>query len=139
MKRRIDVPAPILILLAGMLIGFASAMTAFYPTPVAAQKASKVAAPVDLDSGIAPLHGKRVFYQLTDEEGGTAEPDGRKTSAIITFNYRGLRDDQGRLVSALIILRPGFRGGLLIKDEVPGDSSRSPGTWDTIQPGDQRN
>ncbi len=105
---------------------------------VSAQNEGKAQA-VSLDSGIAPLHGKRVFYQLTDEEGGTDEPDGRKTPAIITFNYRGKRDGNGVLVSALFILRPGFRGGPFVKDEVPGDSSRSPGTWDTIHPGDLRN
>lgn len=110
---------------------------------VSAQR-SKLETPIaiDIDSGIAPLTGKRVMYQLTDEEGGLileATGQTRKVPAIITYNYRTNRDESGRLVSPLFILRPGFAGGPFSKDEAVLDSARSPGTWDPFKPGDQRN
>lgn len=92
---------------------------------------------IDLDSGIAPLTGKRVFYQLTDVEGGTDEPDGRKSPAVIVKNLRGKRDAEGRLVSRLLVFP--CDGEQPFSVEAPSDSSRTPGTWDNHQPGDKRN
>jgi hypothetical protein len=114
------------------------------PSSAIAQKSSgsdRVTA-ADLDKGAAPLTGKRVMYSLTDEEGGLileATGQGRKVPATITYNYRTLRDTEGRLVSPLFIMRPAFAGDVFSKDRVPADSARSPGTWDTVQPGDLRN
>jgi hypothetical protein len=104
-----------------------------------AQKRGTPTEALNIDASVAPLTGKRVFYVLLDEEGASqleATGQGRKVPALIVYNYRGRRDDHGRLVSPLLIFRPGFAGGLLSKDEVAADSSRTPGTWDTIQPGD---
>lgn len=97
---------------------------------------------IDIDSSIAPLTGKRVMYVLDDSEGGLileATGQGRKVPAIITYNYRTERDDDGRLVSPLIIFRPPFAGGFFEKDDVPSSSDREQGTWDNFQPGDLRN
>lgn len=121
--------------------GLAVATRSLVPTAsayVALQKKADAQA-VNLDVSIAALTGKRVMYALADDEGGLileATGQGRKVPAIITYNYRTSRDENGRLVSPLFILRPGFAGGPFTKDEAPADSSRSPGCWDTIQPGD---
>jgi hypothetical protein len=92
----------------------------------------------DLDSGVAPLTGKRIFYQLTDAEGGRDEPDGRKSVALITRNLRGERDEEGRLVHNIVVF-PGNGHPPFTKMRVPSDSGRTPGTWDNIQPGDLKN
>lgn len=105
----------------------------------------------DLDVGVAILEGKRVHYQLTDAElYDSATDEGkmilgemsarlnttpRKVPAIINFNFYGLRDEYGRLTCSLQVLRPDFLGGPFTKIAA-SDSSRSPGTWDTTQPGD---
>jgi hypothetical protein len=107
-----------------------------------AQKRQAAITAVDIDSSIAPLTGKRVMYVLTDDEGGAfleSTGQGRKVPAIITYNYRVRRNTDGNIVSPLTIFRPQVIGGLLLKDEVPSDSSRSPGSWDNFQPGDLRN
>jgi hypothetical protein len=98
----------------------------------------------DLDHAFTS--GSQVFYQLTDEEGGNAFTfypgtgiTYRKVPAVITFNYYDRRDESGRKVYALYILRPAFLGGPFSKDEVAFDSGREPGSCDTIQPGDLRN
>jgi hypothetical protein len=98
----------------------------------------------DLDHAFTS--GSQVFYQLTDEEGGNAFTfypgtgiTYRKVPAVITFNYYDRRDESGRKVFALYILRPAFLGGPFSKDEVAFDSGRDPGSCDTIQPGDLRN
>jgi hypothetical protein len=98
----------------------------------------------DLDHAFTS--GSQVFYQLTDEEGGNAFTfypgtgiTYRKVPAVITFNYYDRRDESGRKVYALYILRPAFLGGPFSKDEVAFDSGRDPGSCDTIQPGDLRN
>jgi hypothetical protein len=116
----------------------------FAPAPISgyAQKQRAMDQVIDLDSTIAPLTGKRVMYVLTDDEGGLqldATGQGRKVPAIISYNYRTKRDADGHLVSPLTIFRPSFVGGFLLKDEVPSDSGRSPGTWDNAHPGDLRN
>jgi hypothetical protein len=106
------------------------------------QKQRVESQPIDLDSTIAPLTGKRVMYCLEDHEGGLileSTGQGRKVPAIVTYNYRGLRNDNGILISPLIIFRPAFAGGILVKDDVPSSSDRTPGTWDNFQPGDLRN
>jgi hypothetical protein len=95
-------------------------------------KAGKIL--VDLDSSIVPFPGKRVFYQLTPDEGGT--PLDSKAPAIITYDYRGERDEQGRLVVDVFVMRPAHKGGAFDKARVPGDSGRTAGTWDTAQTGD---
>jgi hypothetical protein len=107
-----------------------------------AQKEQAAKKSVDIDSTIAPLTGKRVMYVLTDDEGGAlleSTGQGRKVPAIITYNYRVNRNADGNLISPLTIFRPASIGGLLLRDDVPSDSSRSPGTWDNFQPGDLRN
>lgn len=106
------------------------------------QKRAAVSDALNIDTSIAPLTGKRVYYVLTDQEGGLqleSTGQGRKVPALIVFNYRGRRDSEGRLVSPLVIFRPAFAGGLFQKDEVASDSSRTQGTWDAIQPGDLLN
>jgi len=91
------------------------------------------------DGTIAPLVGKSVFYLLTDDEGGN-DREGRKCAAVITRNYNNRkRDDQGRLVQDLFVMRPASWGGAFDKARVPRDSAREPGTWDTPKPGDERN
>lgn len=128
-------------LLIGAVIGLSPSY--LFTSEALAQKQRAVGAgAIDIDSTVAPLTGKRVTYQLTDEEGGLlldALGQGRKVPALITYNYRTRRNADGMLVSPLTIFRPAVAGGLLLKDEVPGDSARSPGTWDTYQPGDLRN
>jgi hypothetical protein len=92
----------------------------------------------DPDAGIAPLTGKRIFYQLTDGEGGRDEGDGRKSLAFITRNLRGERDEEGRLVHHIVVF-PCTGLSPFVKQFAPSDSGRTPGTWDNIQPGDLRN
>lgn len=97
----------------------------------------------DLDA-IGGVNGARVFYQLTEEEQGprfefSNGTFASKVPAEVVFNYFGDRDDRGRLIFAVFIKRPLFLGGPFLKDEVPFDSARNPGTIDTIQPGDLRN
>jgi hypothetical protein len=98
----------------------------------------------DLDH--AYTSGSQVFYQLTDEEGGASFSfypgtgiTYRKVPAVISFNYYDRRDESGRKVFALFILRPAFLGGPFSKDFVPADSGREPGSFDSIQNGDLRN
>jgi hypothetical protein len=130
-------------LYAALALMIAALSLSFGNNPVRAvekQRADKLA--VDIDSTIAPLTGKRVMYCLTDEEGGLileSTGQGRKVPAIVTYNYRGERNDDGILISPLIIFRPAFAGGILQKDDVPSSSDRTPGTWDNFQPGDLRN
>ena len=126
--------------LTGMLMALILIAVADRRVESAVQKrGGTVQVVVDLDSSIRPLAGKRVFYQLLDSEGGGGEHDIRKVPAFVAYNYRGesRRDAQGRLAVALVILRPGFLGGPFTKDEVGGDSGRSQGTWDNLQPGDE--
>lgn len=95
--------------------------------------------------------GKQVFYQLTNEQGGNLVLDfpsmqthtvsdaeaPRKTIAEIVYVFpEGTRGPKGQLIASLRIRRPRFRGGDLLIDAVEMNSSREPGTFDTIQPSD---
>jgi hypothetical protein len=140
MKRKLAITL-ILFFAVVMALLFAPAVSKVEQTALAQKQKAAISA-VDIDSSIAPLTGKRVMYVLTDEEGGSyleSTGQGRKVPAIISYNYRTLRNASGNLVSPLTIFRPASIGGLLLKDEVPSDSSRSPGSWDNFQPGDLRN
>jgi hypothetical protein len=113
-------------------------------TVAAAQKGGRQALITSADLDHAYASGSTVFYQLTDEEDGAGFEFHQgypytKVPAIITFNYFDRRDSEGRKVYSLHILRPGFLGGAFDKAEVPADPSRTPGTFDTVQPGDLRN
>lgn len=110
----------------------------------AAQKGARNMLVTSADLDHAYASGATIFYQLTDEEDGEgfefqAGYPYTKVPAVITFNYFDKRDAEGRKVYSLHILRPKFMGGAFDKDEVPSDSSRTPGTFDTVQPGDLRN
>ncbi|HEX8090443.1 MAG TPA: hypothetical protein VF762_16410 [Blastocatellia bacterium] len=84
----------------------------------------------------APVVGKPILYQLTDAEGGTDEPGGRKVPAQIHRHYfDGRRDGQGRELDRIVFVNA--FGSVVVKD-APMDSGRSAGTWDTYQPGDLR-
>lgn len=92
-----------------------------------------------VDSGIADLVGKRVFYQLTDAEGGV--PDMRKVVAFVLktgFDLGGepgvaKRNGDGKIVSLIWFVN---YGGTVIVKEAPLDSAREPGTFDTVKSGD---
>lgn len=122
-----------LMLILGIVAGLSSAV---------AQKrgGGKHITSSDLDH--LPVPGADIYYQLRDEEIlGTPfiinDLPYRKVPGEIIFTYFGQRrDEQGRLVFAVRIDRPPFLGGSFQLDEVPFDSSRSPGTIDFIQPGD---
>jgi len=124
------------LLIASLLISYSDSAQAQKRNPTKPLTTS-----ADLDHAF--VTGAQVFYQLTDEELGEnidqsiiAGLPFRKVPAIITFNYFGRRDADGRRVWSLHILRPGFLGGPFDKDEVPADSGRDPGTFDTIHAGD---
>jgi hypothetical protein len=149
MKRTNSKLGAIVALVAVVLLGFAtlgylgspvnSLAAQNRPTPGTRPKTVEV---IDIDSSIAPLTGKRVMYVLEDSEGGLileATGQGRKVPAIITYNYRGVRNADGVLVSPLVIFRPPFAGGFFEKDDVPSSSDRQQGTWDNFHPGDLRN
>jgi hypothetical protein len=97
---------------------------------------------VSSDIDAAGLNGARVYYQLTPEEGGAIYQFSNgtyatKVPAEVVFNYfTGERDEQGGLVYAIFVKRPGFLGGPFTKDKVRFSSAREPGTIDTVQPGD---
>jgi hypothetical protein len=63
MKRGIKIPAPILLLIAGMLIGFAASMTGLHPESVAAQKQRSPNTWTEEHDG-APYLGVTVHYVL---------------------------------------------------------------------------
>jgi len=87
----------------------------------------------EIDDDISDVVGKRVYYQLTDSEGGTDEPGGRKRVAFIAHTYHdSRRDTEGRLISNLFI---GWEGGF--NKDSGYDSSRQPGTWDIFKDGDR--
>jgi len=86
----------------------------------------------EIDDDVSDVCGKRIYYQLTDEEGGTDEPGGRKRAAVTThIHYDNRRDTQGRKLTGIFV----FAGSGFEKD-APLDSSRTPGTWDIYKSGD---
>lgn len=89
-----------------------------------------------LEQGMSIETGKRLFYQLTDAEGGTREK--RKCFAVIDFEYPvGTRDESGiSLAVSLSIYRPLHLGGFFQKSLVPFTGNREPGTCDSIKPED---
>lgn len=96
----------------------------------------------DLDH--ADVQSATVKYQLLDEEiQGAPLVYGngsivRRMNATILVDYTaidGRRDGQGRRVAHVRVDRPDFLGGEFEKD-APFDSGRSPGSIDTLQPGD---
>lgn len=85
-----------------------------------------------IDDDISDVVGKRVYYQLRDDESGTDEPGGRKVVAFIARVYfDGRRDSQGRKLSHLFV---GINGGFNV--DAGYDSSRQHGTWDIFHDGD---
>lgn len=90
----------------------------------------------DLDASAQLLPGKRVYYQLTDDEGRTDTY--YKVPAVISKVEVGEREG-AQLVADLDISRSADAGGSFDKVNVPFDNSRGPGTFDTIQPGDFTN
>ena len=89
----------------------------------------------EIDDDVSDVVGKRVFYQLTDDEGGTDEPGGRKRVAFIAHTYHdGRRDDAGRLLCNVFV---GWANGF--NKDAGFDSSRQPGTIDIFHDGDRVN
>lgn len=98
----------------------------------------------DIDSGLYPYIGKRVYYNLRDEDvpSGIIEPNvfgipDRKRPAFITYDL--LRSGLKRNVADIIVfLRPSDGGnGVIVLSQVK--RGRSPGQWDTAQPEDRAN
>lgn len=86
----------------------------------------------EIDDDISDVVGKRIYYQLTDAEGGTDEQGGRKRAAVLTRVYfDNRRDEMGRKLSGIFV----FEGSGFAKD-APLDPSRTPGTWDIFHSGD---
>ena len=103
-----------------------------YTADMAKQQGSTAPQIAEIDDDISDVCGKRCFYQLTDEEGGTDEPGGRKRAAVTTHVYHdSRRDAQGRKLTGIFV----FANGVGEKD-APLDSSRTPGTWDIFHSGD---
>lgn len=88
----------------------------------------------EIDDDISDVCGKRIYYQLTDEEGGS-DAEGRKVSARIAKTYKdGRRDAQGHLISHIFV---DYNGGFN-KDSYLS-SGREPGTFDVFKDGDRVN
>ena len=88
-----------------------------------------------IDDDISDVVGKRVYYQLTDEQGGSDKPGGRKVAGFVAQVYfDGRRDSQGRLQSNIFVA---FDGGFNV--DAGQDSSRQLGTWDIFKDGDSVN
>ena len=95
-------------------------------------KASNAPNISEIDDDVSDVVGKRIYYQLTDEEGGSDEQGGRKRAAVIARVYfDNRRDDKGRKLTGVFV----FEGSGFGKD-APLDSSRTPGTWDIYKSGD---
>lgn len=89
----------------------------------------------DIDKGAALMVGKRVFYQLTEQEGWNGTNS--KVPAVVVFVEQGERAG-GTLVADLFIMRSAALGGAFSKDNVPFDNGRDNGTFDNIQPSDSK-
>ena len=86
----------------------------------------------EIDDDTSDVVGKRVYYQLTDAEGGTDEPGGRKRAAVVNQVYfDNRRDGQGRKLTGIFVME-----GSGFSVDAPLDSSRTPGTWDIYKSGD---
>ena len=125
------------------LLAFSSAVISAYSPVVAKDRAGDVLiTSSDLDHAF--VQSATVKYQLTDEEiqglpltysNGTIV---RRFNATIIVDYTAIdarRDELGRRLFRVKVDRPDYLGGVFEKD-APFDNSRSPGTIDTIQPGD---
>lgn len=86
-----------------------------------------------IDSTVVNVIGGRVFYQLTDDEGGTPDPGGRKSLAFVT-GKTDERDGQGRLLNRLMVFP--CNGDDPLSVTAPLDSARTPGTFDLAKDGD---
>ena len=125
-----------------LLVAALMVFVAVSPAPAEKRKAGDLVTSSDLDHAF--VQSATVKYQLTDEEiegtpvyysNGTVV---RRVSATIIFDYTAVdarRDGEGRRIWRLRVDRPDFYGGPFEKD-APSDPGRSPGTFDTIQPGD---
>jgi hypothetical protein len=89
----------------------------------------------DIDEGAALMVWKRVFYQLTTEEGWNGTNS--KVPAVIVFVEQGERAGSS-LVADLFIMRSAALGGAFSKDNVPFDNGRTNGTFDNIQSSDSK-
>jgi hypothetical protein len=103
---------------------------------MAKDKTSASASFSSIDEGAALMVWKRVFYQLTKEEGwdGLGTP---KVPAVVVAVTQGERVD-GTLVADLFIMRSAALGGAFSKDNVPFDNGRNNGTFDNIQSSDSK-
>jgi hypothetical protein len=89
----------------------------------------------EIDDDVSDITGKRVFYFLTDEEGGTNGPGGRKVAAILAQTYHPQRrNEAGQIVSNIFVM---VNGGF--NKDAALDSSRQPGTFDIFHDGDRTN
>lgn len=86
-----------------------------------------------IDEGAQILVGKRVFYQLTTDEGWNGTNS--KVPAMVVAFTPGERDGVS-LVADLFIMRSAVLGGAFSKDNVRFDNGRANGTFDSIQPSD---
>lgn len=89
----------------------------------------------DIDNSVAYRVGKRVFYQLTDEQGGTGDVGGRKSLAFITAT-RGERTSDGLVCELIVFPVTGTSAIVGVKAKL--DSARTPGTFDTAKDGDNK-
>ncbi|MGA9769192.1 MAG: hypothetical protein WBV94_09135 [Blastocatellia bacterium] len=136
MKRFCFVLALFVAMLAATLLFATGSINAKENNPL------KLITGADLDHSF--VQGATVKYQLTDEEiqgaplfysNGTIV---RRFNAVIIVDYIPIdarTDERGRRLFRVRVDRPDFLGGPFEKDAA-FDSGRSPGTIDSIQPGD---
>ncbi len=91
----------------------------------------------EIDSTTINVVGKRVYYQLTNEQGGTDNPGGRKSLAFVLDN-KFVRNSQGQNSNRLVVF-PCVRDIGMFLTDAPLDSSRVPGTYDLAKEGDSTN
>lgn len=87
-----------------------------------------------IDSTVINVAGKRVFYQLTDSEGGSDAPGGRKSIALVRNGLTGERDILGRQINLIEVFPCVDRASF--KTKAPLSSGREPGTFDLAKDGD---
>lgn len=91
---------------------------------------------LEVDTGFFPYCGKRVFYELSEEEGGGSEAmEGQfKVPAFVTHRYAdGRRGPGGTVLAHLHVMRPGFAGGAF---DVDAEETGTPGGFRAVQSGD---